>query len=526
MIPLSEVGQAHWLLVVDIGGRTFRVADEALEVDGDVYRPGLDALEVSVTGDVAPTLSVSISQAAAVDWPELASVAGDLGGGAGTLYRWHEGGTPRAVLSGVVIEPEHGDATEALDFTLSRPTWLQSATVPEPSHAVSPETWTQGADEEESASDSDAAYPLIIGTPSRAAASGRLVGGSRAVSASVGTSSTTVRDSAVIVADGVVVADEATVLWASDDGDVSEVLPLTQRTDALGQTVTVIDWSSALDVTPVPSGGYRVHWSAGGGIPSTVSPGQAMTSLSEVIEYLLRRGNVPVDAGRQRASTLWRYRVDVAITAPVQPESWIRDHFAAPLGLYRLDTDEGQSWHEWPVTATETTAGVVLIVDGFGAGVPVMRTSGVRASSVSDIANRITVAYAMTDGKPTRRVTVAGDTSGGAVQSLACAWSRRRYGDRPRQLDLAWCYDDATAERVATRYARMVALPTSTLTVEGGLALEALVVVGDVVAVTAAGLHWTERLCMVREVRLNLYTVALVLQTIPDPANIRDRGTA
>jgi hypothetical protein len=72
----------------------------------------------------------------------------------------------------------------------------------------------------------------------------------------------------------------------------------------------------------------------------------------------------------------------------------------------------------------------------------------------------------------------------------------------------------------------MSALPTATLTVEGDLELEAVVQLGDVVALTDAGLYWTARLCMVREIRLSLSTVVLVLETIANPGNVRDRGTA
>lgn len=517
----------HWLLEVELGGRVYRFADEALTALGDYYAPGLDDLEVTIAGDVEPTMAVTISPAAGVDWAQLASVQGDIGGGTGTLYRWEDGAAVRrAVLSGVVLEPEFGAVSETLTFTLSRPTWLEAATVPEAAHVVSPDTYPVGTGDAESASDLGASYPLIIGTPSRAAPSGRLVGGSRAVMASVGTDASTVRGSVVVVADGHVVASTVTVLWESDDGDVSDVLPLLDSYDALGAPVTTIDWTDAVGVLPAPSGGYRIHWSAGGGVPSQVSPGAAMSSLAEVIPYLLRRGGVLVDAGRQATAGLERYRVDVAITEPVQAESWIRQHFAQPLGLYRRDSEDGQSWHQWPVLATSTTAGVHLIADAHGAGYPVRRASSVRWSSVADIANRIAVEYALTDGKPTRRVVVAGDTSGGATQSQSCAWSLGRYGDRPRTVALAWCYDDATAGLVAARLARMSALPTATLTVEGGLELEEVVDLGDVVAVSDAGLYWSERLCMVREVRLSLATVVLVLETIADPGNVRDRGTA
>jgi hypothetical protein len=517
----------HWLLEVELGGRVFYFSDEALTALGANYAPGLDDIEATIAGDVSPSMAVTISPAAGIDWAKLASVQGDIGGGVGTLYRWDEGATVRRpFLSGVVLEPEFGAVDEALTFTLSRPTWLEAATVPEASHVISPTTWPIATNDAESASDLGASYPLIIGTPSRTAPSGRLVGGSKAVVASVGTTPSTIRGSDVIVADGHVVATTATVLWESDDGDVSEALPLFSAYDSLNNPVTKVDWATAAGVLPTPSGGYRIHWSSGGGVPSEVSPGAAMTSLAEVIPYLLRRGAVPVDTGRQAAAGLERYRVDVAITEPVQAESWIREHFVGPIGLYRRDSADGQSWHEWPVLATSTTAGVHLIADTHGAGYAVRRTSSVRWSSVADIANRIAVEYAMTDGKPTRRVVVAGDTTGGAVQSQACAWSLGRYGDRPRTVALAWCYDDATAGLVATRLARMSALPTATLTVEGDLELEAVVQLGDVVALTDAGLYWTARLCMVREIRLSLSTVVLVLETIANPGNVRDRGTA
>lgn len=508
----------HWLLEVTIGGRVLRVADERLTALGKVYQLGLDDLEVTIAGDLAPTMAITLSPSVGVDWAELVATTGDLGGGTGTLYRWTEGdSTRRQVLTGVVLDPEFGSLDEPLTFTLARPPWLEAATVPEPAHVVSPTTWPIATNDAESASDLGATYPLVIGTPSRAATSGRYVGGSKAVVAAIGLTPTTIRGTDVIVSDGHVVATSATVLWESDDGDVSEVLPLLSAYDTLGAPVTTIDWAAAVEVLPFPSGGYRIHWTNGGGIPSERTPGQAMTALGEVVEYLLRRGGVSVDTGRQRAAGLDKYRVDVAITDAVQAESWIREHFAGPLGLYRVDTVDGQSWHEWPVLATRATSGVHLIADAFGAGIAVRRSSAVRMTSASDIANRIVVEYAMTDGKPTRRVTVAGDTAGGAVQSLACAWSRGRYGDRPQTVGLAWCYDDATAGLVATRLARMLALPTATVTVEGGLELEDLVQLGDVVTVTDTGLHWYGRLCMVREMRLSLTTVVLVLETLADP---------
>jgi hypothetical protein len=525
-------GRVHWLLELTIAGRVLRFTDGGeelvvVDVAGDetVWLPGLGDLVVQLEGDAADaTVAIAPGE---VDWAEMAAVGHDLHG-TGRLLRWAEGQVleaARQLVSGWVMSPAWGGEGEPFGCSISRPKWSNASPVPEASRSISSTTWPSATGITEGTAQGRA-YPVIIGAPSRALPSGRIAGGSPAPIASLGTSATTVRDSTIIAADGEIVATAATLLWASDEeGEVSDVVDLVSAVDELGQRVTVVDLSTVENVLPESGGDYRIHWHAGGGVPSLTDPTVAISGAGEVIEYLLRRSGVVVDVGRQRAAGLDAYRIDAAISASANAEQWVQEHLGETIGLFRGEGARGVWYQPWPVLGDvrEPTAGVELVEDApeVDGGLVVIRTSAVSCSSVGDVANTITVEYALSDDKPTRRLVVSGTDADGALVARVCAWSRARYGSRSMRLQLAAVYDDATATRIALRAAAARALPRVSFDIEGDVELEALLRVGDVVAYTSAALRWTRRLCVVRSLELGRTTVAARLEVIEDPSDRR-----
>jgi hypothetical protein len=521
-------GVVWWLLELEVAGCTLRFTDcpnDVETVDGDgrivVWLPGLADLVVQLDGE---SVEASISIEADIDIAQLETRAHDLHGTA-TLTRWAVDqplSRGRTVVEGFVVAPGWGGPGEELTFSIARPAWTQAVAVPATGTAIGPDTWPSTSGATDDSGGQGRFPPLIIGQPSRALPSGRFAGGSPAPVARVGTTAADIRSSVVLAAEGDVVATEATLLWAGESGDVWDVVSLVGTMDGLGNRVTRVDLGDVENVLPESGGDYRIHWHAGGGVRSPLDPTRALQGAGEVIEYLLERAGLRCDRARQRAADLDGYRIDAAISAQVSVEQWIGDHLATTIGLHRNEGPDGIWYQAWslPGEVSVPTAGVLLVEDGLEAdgGVVVQRTGQVRASSLADVANRITVEYAFADDRPTRRVVVAGTSTGGALVSRTAAWSHARYGERAMRLQLAAVYDDGTATRIALRAAAARSLPRVSFQVEGEIELEALLRVGDVVSYSSTALGWMNRLALVRSVEIGRQTVAAQLELLEDPS--------
>lgn len=540
--------QPHWLLDLEIGGAVYRLADDDLDVDeGDTtfrYLGGLDALAVTI-GEGGPTVAITVAQdvAAAVDRGV------DLGAGRATLRRWYEG-TDRAsaevIALGRVLEPEYGDATEPLTFSIDSSRWTSTETVPPRTARIDETTWpvstVSGTPLEPDPSALGASYVRVYGFPGRDAARlwGTLSITSPAVPAYVaefGAGAHTGSSSALIVADGVIGATSLRVTDVSGGYDargglVESILDVTTMQDLRGRTVSVCVIGYDADVHIIPGNEYWTTWETTGGGGVLGVDGLPIRALGAVIEDLLQQAGVAYDRGRMAASRsrLDRFAIDCFI-AGARPEDWIDDNVADLLPILRREGPSGVWWELWRYDATDADVELHLVVDDDDPedddGIVVEVASSIRWSDARTCRNDITLRYLATrDGyAKTRRLhgVEQPDASLGEYGSYLCAVSRGRYEDLVEEVETDIIAEDSTADLVLQWRAMANALPRRGFVVEGGDERLARLRPNSIVSFSRRRVNLSRALAIVREVTIGLDRHGIALELIDRP-NRRGRA--
>lgn len=142
----------YWLLDLEFGGQTLRLASADLDVtsdDGPLHYEGV-LQDVQLTSEIQMLdaslnqASVSIDAVLPADVPALIAKGYPLEGCSGTLALWREGTayeSRRIVMVGAVRDPEYGAASEPTSFTLEDELWQSEAQVPAPGLDVNGDTW-------------------------------------------------------------------------------------------------------------------------------------------------------------------------------------------------------------------------------------------------------------------------------------------------------------------------------------------------------------------------------------------------
>lgn len=550
-------GKAHWLLDLNLGGRLYHVAVDAVDLttaDGGTlsYVPGLDALEVTV-GRAAQSVSVRVS--ALEDWALLVARGLDLSSGTATLRRAYEGQTweqTRVFATGKVLDPSYGSKFEPLEFSIQ--SRVASQPYPDPDLVIDSRTWPITVSPFKlvpSKNVQGAVYPTIFGKPGYG--SGPVlwntiqlsIAGSPAYCAEYGAGAHTYRSTKTIIAGHTLQATSVTVIDVSaeyghvrpdTDRVVKETIPVAYTNDLLGNKVAYLDLTSTKKVHIFPDSEYWVHWDNGGGLLRPDGSG-LLRGAGEIIAYLLERSGLPVARGKVEAarSRLDRYLLDVAIVESVDVESWIEDMVGTCVPICRRENGDGVWYEVIPYDATPADAEMHLVAeqyDGFpvgarSAGVPVARTGSVAYGKLDGVCNEITLEWAPERGdKPTRRILITGTDvapSDTVIPSAFCLVSRAKYGERKKVFKALAVHDEPTAKLMAQDLARRYALPRRTIEYAGGLELDALNV-NSVVTLTDTDLHLTEELCIVREITLSLTGASVILELIDLPV-YRQRST-
>lgn len=172
--------EAHWLLTIEWAGRTWRIADAAVDVttdDGDtyVYSAGIDDPDVDEAMDdpaegTSTAASVSLDVLFPSDVPALIAAGHDPSTMRGELARWVEGTTwekRRVLLNGAATDPEIGDPSEPVALTLDASPWEDQSEIPTASEAVIGANWADDAVLSIPADMLGLAYPLIYGRPGK-----------------------------------------------------------------------------------------------------------------------------------------------------------------------------------------------------------------------------------------------------------------------------------------------------------------------------------------------------------------------
>lgn len=183
----------YWLLDLEFGGQTLRLASADLDVrsdDGPVHYDGVlqdvqMSSEIKVLDASLNQSSVSIDAVLPADVPALIAKGYPLEGCSGTLALWREGTAyeaRRVVMVGAIRDPEYGAADEAVSFTLEDELWQSEAQVPAIGLDVNGDTWPDAwvttypgdatlnsIDYISSLTSEDVglAYPVVFGYPGR-----------------------------------------------------------------------------------------------------------------------------------------------------------------------------------------------------------------------------------------------------------------------------------------------------------------------------------------------------------------------
>lgn len=142
----------YWLLDLEFGGQTLRLASADLDVtsdDGPIHYEGVlqdvqMSSEIKVLDASLNQSSVSIDAVLPADVPALIARGYPLEGCSGTLALWREGTAyeaRRVVMVGAIRDPEYGAADEPVSFTLEDELWQSEAVVPALGLDVNGDTW-------------------------------------------------------------------------------------------------------------------------------------------------------------------------------------------------------------------------------------------------------------------------------------------------------------------------------------------------------------------------------------------------
>lgn len=169
----------YWLLTIQWGGLTIRLADDQVDVqtdDGTPYQfdAGLDELEVSeaiaLLSDSAGQLSIPLEflLPPGVSIAQRIALGDDFSTARGELARWIEGTSwekRRVIIAGRLTDPEYGSDDEPISTSLEEMMMDDTTLIPAASKSISTATWpnTDSLVDEWPGS----MYPIIIGKPGR-----------------------------------------------------------------------------------------------------------------------------------------------------------------------------------------------------------------------------------------------------------------------------------------------------------------------------------------------------------------------
>jgi hypothetical protein len=493
---------ARWLLDLTVGGRVYRYATEACEVDGDRYETGLgaltaspDAASVSVTVDAAPRDGWA---GLALEWPLE---------GVPARVRWQRGDeAPVVVIDGYLTDPSWGTPTEGLTGQVTLAELSDGALMPDPTHVLAAETWPLNRPPEREGQ----YYPVVFGRP----------GAVPIVLANNPTPPLAIW----VVADGQVAATTVDMVEVSSLFQGEPGIPCSLSADSAGAAVTIVSEADCAIVGAAASTSseYFASWrdSEGG----TLRPDRsgALVGAGEVMRYALTRwSTLAIDDARWRTHEQWmdQYLVDTYVDEPTDVWAWVQGAVLPmlPARVRRSSTGLWVQPMRWDATSRDVTAHLQ-------AGRNVTREG--RLQLRGPPVNAFSCSFAREYGKYRATRVLTGE-SGKLVRGPAqpdsrvigdyrCALSQSRWGIRwSEPIELAHTWAPETALRVLRDRALEQAIPHRTARYVGGMELGRLepgavvAIVDDEVAVDGVAL--------VEDVTWSVDEVALSLVVLDGP---------
>lgn len=497
-----------WLLTIIFAGRAYRWSlypVAPLDADGEPvpHDGGLDSLNFSDRMELVasePDLqSIPFELYFAGGVAELIEQGHELGAATGELSLWAPGTTyekRQVMLQGKVVNPEYGADDEPVRFSLEEQTYDDRSSLIAASAKLSADTWANHHPDQEGRY-----YPIIIGTPG-VVPGGTNTRGSPALIVDWDTGVSPERADKILIAGHRVRATQVTVYNASGTTISGTV---THESDSLGRTVATIDISGAA-TSFRESATFYILWShsSGGGLRSGAS--NTLRGAGEVLEYILNRTTLTIDAGRVAAvaSRLNAYSLSGYITEPANAWRYCVENLlpllpitirTGPSGLYPVLFD-------WLATSKDAVEHITREPGTAREGLVMYDTQP------SDVVNevRFRYAYDAEKSKHTVQTTHLGkktfSSATDEVTSLTALTSLQRYGNRVLELTSDLVYAKSTALYVTSWHIAKDGLLRRRVQYRTTRA-RAWLRAGDVVTLTDSELHLSSRVALVEEVRIS-----------------------
>lgn len=559
-MSIARGARVHWLVEVQFGGGVVRMSTEEVVVTtqaGEELRFSgcLPELEVTISlseiGGVQEAPSLSLEAAWPVPVAELVEAGWPLAFARAEVSRWVEDTDyedRRIVVQGYVHNPSYGEDDEPTAVTIEAPPWGASATLPPPGSVVSGYTFESSASSL-AAAQLGRVYPIVFGSPGQVAtaidASGRIPATrARWIDQRCVVDGSELYNVSLLIAGHHVDMDRCYVYGEAGSGRVL----VRNGYDDLGQPIAYLpwfytadgdettdrDWDSAVTYTYGVTdfdGDFTSSFGDGGldGDINTVAAGADTPELyiawvddedlsrgglagdaGSVLEYLVRRMGLPVDAGMFAAAKqqLTAFRLDFAIDTTCTVWDFIRSQLlpvlpvslvVGPLGVYPV------------VWRFDATAEDVVEHFDLDTATDVERLGGIE-SDTSRLCNELTITYARTtDGASAGSLTYGGDRydadRGDQLPEPAFRRSQQRLRDlngEPlvihKDLDVPVVCRDATVGAIASWYAAAYALPQRSLRLVASEERCQHITEGSIVTVTDSRVHLSAAVCMVTDI--------------------------
>ena len=511
--------QCTYLLELDLGGTVCRIASQARSAptypDGTV-RPYAGGLKfggtvkdpLALLADTPEKRSIPVTAQLWPEWniAELESRGKRLSTARARLHLWAIGtDSYLTLIDGVVRTPDWNLPSDAVTLTIEEDFRRDQGRFPPITARVGDDTMPATRD-----TNLDGEfYPWPVGAP-------RLRGSEHVSTPAYNGGQLVATDYYAVISGEPVEATEVQIL--NKTTGISQYRAVTTITDDLGRSIGAINCSAPLPILAMNSGDELwIEWTDSSGDPaygikSRARPGEAMTGIGELLEFMLRRSSIRYDRGRVAvlARRFDHWIADTYVLAKpdqrVIPWSYIQDHILSILPISPTQGPHGLYFVEWNYNATSADS-ILHLEQGHNAH----RAGRVEPDDIYSLYNEIELSYGFSprENSYTERIILTGDEDTiaedpDAYPNLYARRGRTIYGDHneePRILELKTkiVQDNATARRIAGwKIARHFA-PWDRATYNVDREDAARLSPGDVVTVTDSDRSWDRRVALVEE---------------------------
>lgn len=530
----TPAGPGAWLLDLEVSGRVFRYSTRQMEVRDAgsrsyLYQAGLADFDMTLDGRQESQAIKVVDRR--VSWPLLA----DLTLATAILRHIEDDQVLEEallVLEGSVDEPEYGDPQRPSSLVGTIQVDPADRSWPDPRAAVTSQTWENTPlDLGGPQYDLDlagAVYPTVFGYPGDDGAGGIPAPATPALMVDIQLAiGPGLHNQAVfLIGAGVVDASQVrlyapTQTFGSDGFTGAEDLAVTQTTDLLGRTVSVVTVAAAsAAIWPTPGQEYYVGWSQADGGGARVPNGSGpIRSLTDVALFALRNSGRKVDLQAQEAErqTLDALLIDGLLNdeLPGGLVPWFEKVFFPLFPLVRARTRAGMYWRRVNYAATPADAVAHIDCDAGRA----RRASSIR-TPVEGVRNRFVIegGYFLRSGQYTIRRTLADQAEAAlpwfespdlladerVIGSPVCARSRAIFGVREAStIQTKFLWSAATMTTCLHAWAARDAFPRQPVSYTGDSREFRRRSAGDIVTVTDSEVGFDREVAVVRSLALS-----------------------